>query len=265
MEDTPYKSNTELAAMHNSREFSKKTILISGAAQGIGRETAIVLSNLGARIILMDIDSQGSTEVIKGLSERNHVFYEHDLADIGGIGEKVKKIIEECGAIDGFVHCVGVRSRRPLAMLSPKIALDVMQVNFFSFLEIVRSITKKNHYKPGLSIVGISSISSQRGGASVTAYAASKAAMESAVRCLAKELAPKQIRLNTVVPAQINTPAYNDLISKGTSGEDATLARQYLGLGEPIDVANAIVFLLSNQARFISGSAIPVDGGFLSS
>lgn len=251
--------------MNNFVDFSGKKILISGAAQGIGKETAILLSKLGASIIMLDTDAEGMKKVIKDLSGKGHQGFQHDLSDTEGIKQKINKIVAECGAVDGFIHCVGIRSRRPLSMLTPKIVLNVLQINFVAFLEIVRCITQKNHFKLGLSIVGISSISSQRGGASVTAYAASKAAMESAVRCLAKELAPKKIRLNTVVPAQINTPAYTDLIEKGASSEDAALSRQYLGLGEPIDVANAIVFLLSDQSRFISGAAIPVDGGFLSS
>lgn len=251
--------------MNNILDFSGKKILISGAAQGIGKETAILLSKLGAGIVMLDIDADGMKKVIENLSGQGHQGFQHDLSDTDGIEQQIKKIVTEYGIVDGFVHCVGIRSRRPLSMLTSKVVLDVMQVNFFSFLEIVRCITKKNHFNPGMSIVGISSISSQRGGASVTAYAASKAATESAVRCLAKELAPKKIRLNTVVPSQINTPALTDLLEKGASSVDATLSRQYLGLGEPIDVANAIVFLLSDQSRFISGAAIPVDGGFLSS
>jgi len=140
-----------------------------------------------------------------------------------------------------------------------------MNINFGSFIEMVRCITKKNNFNENLSIVGVSSIASVRGGTSVTAYAASKAAMDGAVRCLAKELAPKKIRVNTVVPAQINTPAYAELMRMNNNAEDQTLVRQYLGLGEAVDVANVIAFLLGENSRFISGSAIPVDGGFLSS
>jgi NAD(P)-dependent dehydrogenase (short-subunit alcohol dehydrogenase family) len=140
-----------------------------------------------------------------------------------------------------------------------------MNLNFGSFIECIRCISRKNHFREGLSIVGISSVSSMRGAVSVTAYAASKAAMDSAVRCLAKELAPKKIRLNTVVPAQVDTPAYQKFLETTVSAEDKTLARQYLGLCEPVDIANTVAFLLSSRSRFITGSAIPVDGGFLSS
>jgi NAD(P)-dependent dehydrogenase (short-subunit alcohol dehydrogenase family) len=246
-------------------DFKNKHIFITGASVGIGKETAIQLSKSGAKVTLLDISEEGLKETTSILEGSGHHFFQYDLSDLEGIEQKVKEIVSICGPFDGFVQCVGIRSRRPVSLLTPKVLSSVMSVNFGSFIELVRCITKKNHFNEGLSIVGISSISSQRGGASVTAYAASKSAMDSAVRCLAKELAPKKIRLNTVLPSQINTPAYADLLKMNGDTEDLTLSRQYLGLGEANDVANAIVFLLSNNSRFITGTAIPVDGGFLSS
>lgn len=251
--------------MINLLDFTGKQILITGASIGIGKETAILLSKLGAKVLLLDIDENGLREAMPFLEGEGHHYFCYDLSNLDGIEQKVKEIVETCGAIDGFVNCVGIRSRRPLSMITPKVLNEVMNVNFGAFIELIRNITKKKNFNEGLSIVGISSISSQKGGTSVTAYAASKAAMDSAVRCLAKELAPKKIRLNTVVPAQINTPAYAKMLTMSGGAEDITLTRQYLGLGEPSDVANTIVFLLSNSSRFITGSSIPVDGGFLSS
>lgn len=251
--------------MINPLDFTGKLILITGASTGIGKETAILLSKLGAKIIMLDINEDGLKEATTCLERNDHHYFRYDLSDLDGIEQQIKEIVTICGTLDGFIHCVGVRSRRPISMITPKVLSGILNINFGSFIELVRCITKKGHFNTGLSIVGISSISSQKGGASVTAYAASKAAMDSAVRCLAKELAPKNIRLNTVVPAQINTPAYANLLTMNSEAEDATLARQYLGLGEAIDVANAIAFLLSTSSRFITGSSIPVDGGFLSS
>jgi NAD(P)-dependent dehydrogenase (short-subunit alcohol dehydrogenase family) len=249
----------------NMLDFKAKRILITGAATGIGKETAILLSKLGAKLILLDINQEGLKEVVSCLKGIEHVYFMFDLGNLEGIELKIDEMVSTCGPVDGFVHCAGIRCRRPLSMIKPKVIDEVMRLNFGSFIELVRCLSKKNHFNKGMSIVGISSISSQKGGMSVTAYAASKAAMDSAVRCLAKELAPKKIRLNTVVPAQINTPAYFDFLKMNGGAEDETLSRQYLGLGEPIDVANTIAFLLSNSSRFITGSAIPVDGGFLSS
>jgi NAD(P)-dependent dehydrogenase (short-subunit alcohol dehydrogenase family) len=251
--------------MINPLDVTGKKILIAGASIGIGKEAAVLLSKLGAKLILLDIDENGLRETTSCLEGKGHRYFFYDLSDLDGIDSKIKELVATCGPLDGLVHCVGMRCRRPLLMITPKVLNEVLSLNFGSFIELVRCITRKDHFNEGLSIVGISSISSQKGGTSVTAYAASKAAMDSAVRCLAKELAPKKIRLNTVVPSQINTPSYAGLIHMIGEEEDTILSRQYLGLGEPADVANVIAFLLSNSSRFITGSAIPVDGGFLSS
>ena len=91
--------------------------------------------------------------------------------------------------------------------------------------------------------------------------------MDAAVRCLGKELAPKEIRINTVAPALIKTAIFDELKASNTGAEDTenVIARQYLGIGEPLDVANMIAFLLSNASRFITGSTVGIDGGRLSS
>lgn len=251
--------------MINELNFSNKQILISGAAAGIGREIAIVLSNSGAKLVLLDVNENGLKELHSCLAGEDHYLVNLDLSDLNRIEPKIKNTISLCGPFDGFIHCVGIRCRRPLAMITPKKLTEVLTINFGSFVELTRCITKKNNYNKGLSIVGISSVSSQRGGASVTAYAASKAAMDSAVRCLAKELAPHGIRINTVVPAQVKTPAYSDFLGMLGESEDKTLNRQYLGIGEPIDVARVVAFLLSDSSKLITGSAIPVDGGYLAS
>ena len=137
-----------------------------------------------------------------------------------------------------------------------------MDINFVSFVELVRCITKKGNFNRGLSIVAISSISAKTGGVSVTGYAASKAAIEGAVRCLAHELASKGVRLNTVQPGQTLTPAYKELIG---DSKDPVLDRQYLGLAEANDVANTIAFLLDDASRMITGASMPIDCGFYTS
>jgi NAD(P)-dependent dehydrogenase (short-subunit alcohol dehydrogenase family) len=240
-----------------------KVILVAGATVGIGKATAILLSELGAKVILLSSNEERLSETAGLLTGSGHSVCVLDLSHPDAIETKIREITDANGPLDGLVYCVGIRSRRPLSMLTPQILNEVMNLNFISFVEMIRCISKKKRYREGLSIVGVSSIASQRGAPSVTAYAASKAAMESAVRCLAKELSSKKIRLNTVVPAQINTPAFEGLVSMNENKEDATLMRQYLGLGEPDDVAKVITFLLSDNSRFITGTAIPVDGGFL--
>jgi len=253
--------------MSGTIDFTGKQVFITGATAGIGKETAVTLSRLGAKLILLGHLEGELTDTMSILDGKGHHAVVYDLSDLAGIEPMIRELYAIRGPFDGFVHCVGIRSRRPLAMITPVIMREVINTNLGSFLELVRCISRKGNFNPGLSIVGISSISSQRGHKGVTIYAASKAGLEAAGRCLAKELATKGIRVNTVVPAQIDTPAYREFLKISGENDESPdlLSRQYLGLGQPSDVANVIAFLLGGSSRFITGSAIPVDGGFLSS
>lgn len=245
------------------KEFEGKTILLDGAASGIGKETAIRLSKMGARIVLVDMDENLLKQAVMELEGEGHGYVVFNLSDLTGIEAMVKKIANQYGPVDGFVHCVGIRCRRPLNMLTPEVVENIMHVNYGSFVELTRCLSKKGNHNIGLSIVAISSISAKTGGATVTAYAASKAAIDGATRCLARELAPKRIRLNTLQPGQVNTPAYSAML-ESSGGKDPVLDRQYLGLCEPGDIAEMIIFLLSDRSKMITGASLPVDGGYFS-
>lgn len=253
--------------MFNMIDLTDKKILITGASSGMGAETARLCSQLGAKIVMVARREEKLIEVEKTLEGSGHKYYVFDLSNVEQIEGFIKQIVSECGALDGFVHSAGITSTRPLRSLKVDIHRAVMDINYFAFVEIIRCITKRNCFNDGMSIVGISSISAKRGNQAKTAYCASKAAMDASVKCLAKELAPKGIRVNSVNPALINTEIYNQFVDKGADSEDAknVLARQYLGLGKPIDVANMIAYLLSGAASFITGSNVDVDGGSLSS
>ena len=248
-------------------DLTGKHVLITGASSGIGAETAILCSQLGAKLILVARREDKLREIIDRLEGEGHQYYSFDLSNVDGIEEFVKQMVLEMGPLDGFVHSAGVESTRPLKTIKPTILQEVMNINFNSFVEITRCITKRNSYQEGLSIVGISSISSTLGNQAKTAYCASKAAMDAAVRCIAKELAQNKIRANTVCPGMINTAIYEIFKKNAGNSEDAAIRmkRQYLGLGETIDVANMVAFLLSDASRLITGAHIGVDGGMLSS
>jgi len=166
--------------------------------------------------------------------------------------------------LDGLVYCPGVNTTIPLQMLKPEKLKASFEVNFFAFIETVRQATKKGRYNEGMRIAAVSSNAAIRGDKGHTAYSASKAAMNAAVRCLAKELSDKGICINAVSPAMTNTEMYQQYASGNgniNEAEKNLLARQYLGIIEPADVADAIIFLLSPGARMITGIALPVDGG----
>lgn len=245
-------------------DLTDRKILVTGGTTGIGLEVVRLLDEQGAVVVLGGRDADKNKYVLESLAGNNHISLVMDASDTAQIESKLQDCLNQHGPIDGFVHCIGVRSRRPLNLLKTDHVLEILQTNFFSFLEITRVLSKKKNNSGRLSIVGISSVSSQTATATLTAYASSKAALESSVRCLSKELAPKGVRLNTVIPSQINTSAYQNYLEQQPYKIDKALERQYLGLGEPRQIAEVIAFLLSDASSFITGSSIPVDGGYLS-
>lgn len=253
--------------MKNIVDLTDKTILVAGASSGMGAETAVLCSELGAKAVLVARREDKLRKVMQKLQGDGHSYYVFDLNDLENIEVFIKSVVKETGALDGMVFSAGIPGTRPLKMLKPAALSEVMNINFSAFVELVRCATKKNMYNIGMSIIGISSISSTMGSLGKTAYCSSKAAMDSAVRCMAKELAPNGIRVNTVCPGIIETALFQTFQDNAGDSHDAQakIERQYLGLGKPIDVANTIAFLLSDASRMITGANVGVDGGMLSS
>lgn len=243
--------------------FRNKRILITGASKGIGFALAKKLDSFASNLILHTSSTEGINKLETHFGSKNHLLWKADFLYPDRFETSLPHILDNFGPIDGFVNCVGVRLRRPINLLNVKIVQDVISANFISYIELIRIITKKNRFNPGLSILNISSIAAHSGSASVSIYAASKAAAESANRCLAKELAKKKIRVNAIVCGQIETESYKELINLKEDSLDPVLDRQYMGLGRVDDIANIITFMLSEQSDFITGQLIPADGGFL--
>ena len=251
--------------MINPMELKDKTILITGASSGIGKATAMLSSQLGARVVMVARNEEKLRTVFGMLEGNGHSFYSYDLKDIHGIELFVKKIIDENGPLDGFVHCAGVSHMRPLKMTNYAFLHDMMLINFYSFVEIVRCVTKKGNFRQGMSIVGMSSAAAIKGNKSQIAYSASKAAIDGAIRAMSKELGTKKIRINSIIAGFIKTEMYENFKIITDKGDNDTRFDGYiLGVGEPIDVANSIVFLLSDSSRIITGTGLVVDSGVTS-
>ena len=187
-------------------ELSNKSFLVTGASSGIGRETALVLSQQGARVIMLDLNEKGLEETISMMVGTRHLAKACDLTDFDALHTIVVDIIKKNGPIDGFVHCAGISSRKPLNVLKAKGFQKLMDVNFYSFVELTRQLTKKGNMNNGGSIVVMSSISSIKGYKAKTEYCTSKASVDAFVRCMALELAPKKIRINSIMPGEVLTP-----------------------------------------------------------
>ena len=249
-------------------DFKKKHILIVGASGGIGSAISKKLAIEGTRLSLM-ARNKDSLEKLKGeLEGTGHHIFVADMNETENISLVVDDLVSQMGPLDGLVYCAGITKDRPLRQFKPAVVSEVMRVNLLSFIEIVRCCTGVGHFNEGMKIVGISSNASTIGETAHTAYAASKAGMDAAVRCMAKELSGKGINVNTIQPGMIDTEMYHSFLSSFRDPEEANNAlikRQYLGVGKPKDVAELTVFLLSSSAGFITGTSIPIDGGSTSS
>jgi NAD(P)-dependent dehydrogenase (short-subunit alcohol dehydrogenase family) len=244
-------------------EFKDKKFFITGASKGIGFALAEFLDQCGASLLLHASSDEGMDRLKERFIPDSHKFWQADFFNPEVFESNLSSILDDFGSLDGFVNCVGVRMRRPINLLNVGIIQQTMTANFVSYMELVKIITKRNRFNGGLSIISISTISAHAGGAAVSVYAASKGAIESANRCLAKELYNKNIRVNSIICGQVGTEAYNDLMASNEKTTDLVLERQYMGLGLPKDVVNIIIFVLSKNSQFINGQSIPADGGYL--
>jgi NAD(P)-dependent dehydrogenase (short-subunit alcohol dehydrogenase family) len=245
-------------------DLTGRNILVTGASSGIGRETAIHLSRLGAGVIIVARNEERLEETF-GLLEKGQKHYKVscDLNHTDQIKDLYENLATNNIKLDGLVHSAGIVPVMPLKFTEHDKLSSAMSINYFSFIELVRYFTKRK-YSNGGSIVAVSSVSSMAGWDGAVAYCGTKGALDSSVRALAIELAKKSIRVNTVVPSNIKTRMFDDLTAFADQETlDKIVARQPLGLGEPIDVANAVAFLLSDAAKFITGTSMVVDGGYL--
>lgn len=239
--------------------LTNKTIIVTGAGSGIGRETTLVLAEQGAMVIMMDVNTVGLAETA-AIGGSHCIPMTIDLTDTQVICEVVAGTVEKYGKLDGLVHCAGVSSRKPLNVLSKEGFSKVMDINFYSFVELVKHCAKKKHINDGASIVVMSSISSIRGYKAKTEYCVSKAAVDAFVRCMALELADRKIRVNSVMAAEVLTPlalkARETNAMVGASDFNAPL-----GSSDPYEIANTIAFLLSDATKTITGTSVLIDGG----
>lgn len=249
--------------MINPMELSGRTILITGASSGIGRATSILLSQLGARLILAGRNKERLDQTALQLEGSDHSIEAFDLTDIDGISQWLKAVASRVGALDGLVHSAGVHITRPLRFLSDESVQEVMSINFGAGLALAKGLRQKGAYNAGASIVYLSSVMGLVGQPGVAAYAASKGAIVALTKSLAMELARDGIRVNCVAPAQVKTEMAEAMQESLSQEQIAVIEAMHpLGIGTPLDVAYAIAFLLADTGRWITGTTLVVDGGY---
>jgi short-subunit dehydrogenase len=126
--------------MINPMDLTGQKVLVTGASSGIGKATSIQLSKLGAKVVMIARREDKLKETFSLLEEEGHLYYSFDLSNVNEIENFMKQIVYEFGSFSGFVHCAGIGNRRPMSMLKYENMLDVMKINYYAFVEIVREL-----------------------------------------------------------------------------------------------------------------------------
>ncbi|SMP07280.1 SDR family NAD(P)-dependent oxidoreductase [Chryseobacterium profundimaris] len=248
----------------DSFSLQNKVILITGASSGIGRSCSVECSKKGANLILV---GRNYDELMKTISMLDPKSKAEVIAEDITQTENLEAVIAEkvllSGKISGFIHCAGIEKTLPLKKHSSALYRDIFEVNVIAGFEIAKILSLKKYKDERSSFVFISSVAGMVGEPGKAAYSASKGAVISGVRSLAMELCRSNIRVNSISPAMVNTPILEKMFEN--IGEEASLEiirKHPLGIGNPEDVANACVFLLSDASKWVTGTNLVIDGGY---
>ena len=250
--------------MNNPFSLKNKNILITGASSGIGRQCAITFSQLGANVTLIARNKERLKETYNKLDKGNHLIISQDITEYNKLEEVVNTAADKIGKISGFVHSAGIEMTLPLRNMQPSYYEKMFSVNVIAGFELAKIISKKKYIdKNGASFIFISSIMGIVGNPALIGYSASKGALISATKSMAIELVSKNIRVNSISPGHIKTEMANRLFGKISEKSKKEIIEMHpLGLGRPDDIANASAFLLSDAARWVTGTNLIIDGGY---
>lgn len=255
-----------MAQQINTFSLKGKLILITGASSGIGRQCAISCSQMGAVVALFGRDQERLQETLSLMkSPEQHIVCSVDLTEYEKVSECVSNLVKQKKRIDGLINSAGISTTLALNAITTKKMEEFFRTNVIGAISITKQVLKLSNFsESGGSIIFISSVMGVAGENGKSLYSMTKGALISAVKSMSIELAPRKIRVNAVSPGVVVTSmSKNAIYSRNQESLDRIKAMHPLGLGQPDDVANACIFLLLDASRWITGTNLIIDGGYL--
>jgi len=244
-----------------------KVAIVTGAASGIGRASAGLLAAEGARVLLTDVDRERGAQAAKEIGG-DAVFLPHDVADEAQWRSVVAAAEDRFGRLDALMNNAGIVKRGTIEETSVEDFLAIQSVNSLGvFLGCKHAIPAMRRAGGG-SIVNVSSLAALRGTPIYAAYAASKGAVHALTKTVAAHCIEKgdAIRCNSIHPGGVNTPMVHGVVKQGTgldlaSLDDGGATARSMGMADPREIAQLVLYLASDESRFMNGSALSIDGG----
>lgn len=241
-----------------------KVAIITGSARGIGKKTAEVFASEGARVVVADFDKKNGAKTAEELKNdgAETMFVEVNVADVDSVKNMVDKTIDKYGKINILVNNAGVTADTFLVKMDESAWDKVVDVNLKGVFNCSKSVAQKMiNQGDGGVILNASSVVGLYGNIGQTNYAATKFGVIGLTKTWSKELGPKGIRVNAVAPGFTKTDMISTVPEKILNSiKEKTPLRK---LGEPEDIANAYLYLASDDAAFITGEILSVDGGII--
>lgn len=238
-----------------------KKILVTGASSGIGLAVSRMIAEQGGKVVLVSRDEDNLENAFNSLKKTEHEYYAADVINQKRISEVIKESYTKSGLFDGLVHSAGMHQLRPLQATRLEKIEEVLNTNVSSIFIVTKAFMKKAN-KDNASIVLISSTAAIKGTAGTSVYSASKGAVLAATRSLAVELSVRNTRVNSLIPGMVDTPMTQAFLSSLNDSQKEEIFNDHLlGIGNPDDIANSALFLLSNKSKWITGAGLVVDGG----
>ncbi len=244
--------------------LQNKVAIITGAGSGIGRAIALAFADQGAKTVIADLSEQGGKQTVDQITKNNGeaVFVKTDVSKSADIKNMLKTCLDKFGKIDILVNNAGIVKFSKLHEVSEQDWDAVLDVNlkgiFLSSKAVIPEMLKQGKGK----IVNIASIAGLVGFEEVGPYCASKGGMIALSREMALEYAPKKININCIAPGIIKTAMTKDMLDDPETKKGLEAATLYPRLGEPEDIAQAAVYLASEESDFVNGEVLVVDGGW---